>query len=234
MIMKNLYFILFLVFTSFFITSCKKKKEAQQWKLPVDVTFKMDVNHTPTMNNNLSFTGGYIVLSEFEFDGQRIEGDDAYFSKSFSGGLSIPFSGSMGVTDLNFDIPQGTYTKITILFEAEGNGGKSVVVYGNYTNSSGTTYPLVLEVEELELYTVIAKNASGSSEIILDKDVASIAKIKLDPVYWFQNVSITMLDNATLVNLNGVQTILINGANNEDIYDIVDDQIDKATNIIFD
>ena len=213
-----------------FGTSCSKEDE--KWKLPTDVSFKMDVNRSSLHSGQLNFTGGTFNLTEFEIEGVRMQSDDIYFQRSFGGGTTISLN-NIVIPSLDFDIPQGTYTKIEIAFEAEGNGGNSITVNGSYTNSSSNTYPLLLEIKEVDLYSVIAKNGLGNSQIILSEDIASQVRIELDPVYWFQSVSTTILDSATLVNVAGVPTILINDAYNGNILDIVNDQIDKGTDIVF-
>ena len=212
-----------------FGTSCSKD---DKWTLPTDVSFKMDVNRSSLHSGQLNFTGGTFNLTEFEIEGVRTQSDDIYFQRSFGGGTTISLNNNV-IPSLDFDIPQGTYTKIEMAFEAEANGDKSITIQGFYTNSSSTTYPLLLEIEEIELYSVIAKNSLGNSQIILSEDIASQVRIEIDPVYWFQSVSTTMLDNATLVNVGGNPTILINDSYNGDILDIVDDQIDKGTDIVF-
>ncbi|PCH87273.1 MAG: hypothetical protein COB88_05940 [Flavobacteriales bacterium] len=221
-----------LLFTS---SSCKKKKEREKWKLPTDVSFKMDINRTVTSGGNLAFTGGTIILGSFTFDGKRSQADDVFFVNNYSG-LSINFDPNSPVAALDFDIPQGTYSKISVSFQTYGNAGDDhIVVTGTYKNSvTDSIYPLRFEFEAMEFYTVISKDASGSSEIILDESVASTATITLDPVFWFQTISTSALDNATLVNVNGVPTILITDAKNEDIFDLVIDRVDDATEVVFD
>lgn len=214
---------------SLLLNSCQKNK----WKEPTEVSFKMDLNSNAGMNGKLKFTGGIIVLREFSFEGEREQGDDVYFEKSFTGGLTLAFSPNSGIPELNFDIPQGNYSKIKVEFEAEGNTDNSIVVEGNYTTTGGVTYPLRFETEAVELYSIIGKHTSGSNEIVLVKDTPATALIKLDPVHWFGTVSTTMLDNADLIDVNGIMTILINDANNGNILDIVLDRIDEASEVVF-
>ena len=236
--MKNAYLILIAIFFALIFTSssCKKKKEKEKWKLPTDVSFKMDINRSATSGGNLAFTGGIIILGNFTFDGQRTQGDDSYFTNSYSTGLNIAFDPNNPVTALDFDIPQGTYTKITVSFNTYDNGGDGqIVITGAYINSvTGISNPIRFEFEAIEYYAVIANDASGSSEIILDESIPTSAIITLDPVHWFQVVSVNALDNATLVDVSGIQTILINDANNEDIFDLVVDRVEDATEVEFD
>lgn len=212
-------------------SSCNKEKK--KWKEPVDVTFRMDVNRTAAMSGDLKFTGGTFSLNKFDFDGKRTQADDVFFTKSFSGEV-VSFDPNKDIAALDFVIPQGTYSNISVVFVADGEGDKSIVVEGTYTSSSSITNPLRLEMEAIEIYTVVATAAGGSNEIVLDKDVASMSTITLDPVLWFQPVSTSLLDNATLVNVSGTPTILINDANNEDIFDLVIDRAEDGAEVVFD
>lgn len=230
--MKYIYlkYCLVLIFVVI-LASCDKDKD--KWKLPVDVNFKVDINRSPSKAGALVFTGGELVLSEFEFDGERMQGEDVYFYNSYENGLVVPFDPNVSNAELEFDIPQGTYTKIDIYFRAEGYGDKSIIIEGYYTDSLGTSNPVLFEFEEVEIYKAVAKDISGSNEIILQEGVPYTAKIILDPVYWFQSVSTKMLDDAELVDVNGVPTILINDWYNEAIFDLVMDRVDEGSMVVF-
>ncbi|PCJ84230.1 MAG: hypothetical protein COA57_09505 [Flavobacteriales bacterium] len=211
-------------------TSCNENRK--KWKQPTDVSFRMDVNRSPASNGNLVFNGGIIVLERFEFDGKREQGEDVYFRNDYDE-LNISFDSNTSIAELDFDIPQGTYTKIEIEIETDSESDISILVEGDYTTTTGTTYPLRLELESVEIYTVVATDAGGSTEIILDTDVPATSVIMLDPAHWFGTVSASMLDDADLTDVDGAQTILINDETNEDIFDEIEDRMDEATEVIF-
>ena len=232
-IMKNNYLILIVVLIAVFFatSSCDKRKK---WKLPTDVGFKMDINRSTSSNGKLVFTSGTIILEEFDFEGEREQGDDVYFTKSFPGGLSIPFDPNGNIAELDFDIPQGTYNRISISFETfDDLGDDNIVVNGTYTNTSGTDYPIRFEFKSAEYFDIVAEDYSGSSQIILDKDIAVSTKIQLDPIHWFQVVSTSLLDNADVVNVGGTPTIVISEDENDDIFDLVVDRLDESTEAVF-
>lgn len=218
----------FFVFTLF---SCKKE---DKWKLPTDVGFRVDINRSSSSDGKLVFTKGTIILASFSFEGDREQGDDVSFSKSFTAGLSIPFDPNNPITELDFDIPQGTYSKISIAFETfDDYGDICILVEGTYTNSDGTNYQIRFEFLDSEYFSIVAEDDTGNREIVLNKDIAASARIKLDPVYWFQVVSASLLDNADLVNVNGTPTIVISENENDNIYDMVVGRLDKATETVF-
>lgn len=229
--MQNILKIFVILFISSMLSFCKKK---DQWKLPTDVAFKMDINRTVSSNGKLEFTKGVITLASFNFEGKREQGDDVYFSKSFSNGLNIVFDPNTTISELDFDIPQGTYNKIAISFETSDDyGDESIIVEGTYIHTNGSLYPIKFEFNDSEYFSIIAKSVSGNSQIILNQNVASFAKIKLNPLHWFQVISTSMLDNADLVDINGVSTIVVSEDENENIYNLVVDRIDESSENIF-
>lgn len=215
------------------LSSCKKRKK---WKQPTDVQIKMDINRSSMLGGNLAFNGGYAKIESLTFNGDRQESDDVTFTKTYSGGLQVPFDANNSVSEWDFDIPQGTYNNITISFHTYGEAGDDhIVLTGTYKNSIDlNTYPVRLEIKVEEFYNTLAKSSSGNNQIILDKNIQKEGLIKLNPVYWFQLVSVNDMDNATLINVNSVPTILINDSDNTDIFDLLSDRIDDATEITFD
>jgi hypothetical protein len=211
-------------------------KDRKKWKLPTDVKFKMDMNRTVTLGGNLSWTSGNIIVSYFTFNGQREQSSDVNFTKDYPSGLNVFFDPTNPVPAWDFDIPQGTYHQINVSFRTYGSTGDDhIVIKGTYKNTStSVVYPVQFEFEAEEYYNVTARNSSGGTKINLEKDKPVSATIKVDPVYWFQTVTTGMMDNATLVVVNGNPTILINDDTNEDIFDLVRDRIDdNVTTVIF-
>lgn len=229
--------VIFLLAAASLLACCKKKRE-EQWKEPTDVRFRMDINRTPAMGGLLVFNGGSFEMGEFTFDGdkQSGQGDDYYFSNTFSGGLTINFHPSSTIPQLDFDIPQGTYNTIRIEFESEGSSGDDhIIVTGEYTHSvSSVVTPVRLELEEIELYSVVATGSGGGQEVTLSTDASYKPIIRLDPVHWFQTVPTIDMDNATTYLVMGVPTIVISDSQNEDIFDLVADRVDEATEVEFD
>ncbi len=196
----------------------------------------MDINHSTALGGALAWTSGNIMIANFTFEGKRVQGGDVYFTKTYSTGLNIFFDPNNTISEWDFEIPQGTYTKINISYKTYGKSGdKSIVLKGIYKNTTNNIiYPVTFEFEAEEYYTIVAKTSSGSAEIVLSKDVAASALIKADPVYWFQTVSTSMMDNATLTTVNGNPTILISDSNNTNIYDAVRDRMnDDVTTVTF-
>jgi hypothetical protein len=228
--MKYLNHILFFSAVVFSIVSCKKS----ELKNPTEILFAVGINAEPAINGNLNFTDGQIILRSLTFDGIRIKGDDVYFEKEFEGGLNTSLSNTNTNSQLIFQIPQGSYTSIRIDFESEQSGSEKISINGSYKKSNGDIYPITVEVERIEFYDKIVKNAQGDTNIDLIAGNSKTAIIQLNPAFWFSNISSNQLDNANLTTIGGVTKILINPETNEDLYDSIEDKINSNIEITID
>ena len=230
--MVQFYLKIFLAITILFSFSCKKD---DKWKIPASVKFKMDINRSPCLAGHLSFTGGNMKLSYFTFDGNRDQGGDVYFNKTYSN-LIVPFDQNNTFTEWSFDIPQGAYSQIKISYNMSTNDGTpNMVLLGTYTNTTTSiNYPVRFEFEIEEVYQIIAQTPTSSQQIVLDKNVATIAHVTMNPVYWFQLVTTTMMDTTRHTLIGADSTILINKINNTTIYEVIKDRIDdNVSRVIF-
>jgi len=219
-----------IIICCFALISCKRDK----WNEPAAVSFVVDINRSPGLSDKLVFSSGKIVFENFSFEGERVQGDDVYFSNSYPSGLSVTFDANNTIGDLDFDIPQGTFTRIQISFSTYGTSSDNhIEMTGVYSTGRGTTFPLKFEYNAKESFSVMAQNTSGSNEIVLNKDTPVKPKIVFDPIYWFQPVSLNLLNNAEVVDINGTSTILINSTTNIDIYNIVVNRVGDGVKIIF-
>jgi hypothetical protein len=228
--MKSLNKIFVLSLAVFVVFSCKKS----ELKEPTEVFFSVDINKDTTLNGRLNFTDGQIIIRQLAFDGIRIQGGDVYFEQEFEEGLIAPMSAMNALSQLKFEIPQGSYSSIRIDLEAEQTNFEKIKVQGNFKNSSGDDFPIVLELESIEFYDKIAKNTDGGTNIDLIAGIPTKAIIELNPVYWFNTISSNQLENAHLTSISGVNTILINPQTNENLYDIIADKVNTNIDIIFD
>ncbi|MBL4653039.1 MAG: hypothetical protein JKY53_09295 [Flavobacteriales bacterium] len=182
----------------------------------------------------MQFTDGFIVLSSFAFEGERKQADDQSFQNEFSSGLHIDFNTGSTVSEMDFEIPQGTYTSIVFSFETfDENDTSAIYVSGVYTNNAGDKIPIIFDFWDGEYFSISAESEDGNSEIILDTDVPISTLIELDPVIWFSGISKSSLDSAELVEISGVLSIYISGKYNSDIYELVADELDKSTEAVF-
>lgn len=211
--------------------SCEKEDPL---KLPVDLAFSIKMNKNLKVNNTMVFTKGEIILADFEFEGEREIGEDVYFSKEFSSGLSIDLTNDEKIQELTFEIPQGIYKRIYIAFNTFDDFDQNcIVIEAYYTNTQDVQIPIRFEFLSSEYFSVVAEDYSGDSQIVLNTDTPAYASIRLDPVYWFMNISNTMLDDSETVTINGKATILINEDINTRLYELIVARLDESTECVF-
>lgn len=220
----------YIIILSVLFAGCKKN----ELKIPTDVTFKIDINRNISQEGHLVFTEGKMTIQDFSVEGDRKEGESISFSKSFPQGLNINFSPTINISELDFDIPQGDYSELVISFSTKYNSDNSnLSVRGRYTNASGVQTPLLYEFNDDDNISIEGEDKEDESTIVLDKDTPVSALVKFDPIYWFATVSNNLLDNAELVDVDGVQTILVNSSTNEDIYDKVVDRMEETALVLW-
>lgn len=220
-----------LIFSAILVLASCQKKELKQ---PADVTVSIDINREQSTEGHLSFQDGYIRLASFSVEGTRQEGADVELSKEFEQGNLTYFSSSSPISNLDIDIPQGNYTDLDFAFNTfDDNDETTLRVEGLYTNQSSQTIPIIFEFASSEYFSINSEAEDGGSVITLDQNINSTVLIKLDPIYWFDLISNNMFDNATLVEIDGVMTILVDENTNTNIYDNVVDRLDEQTSSVF-
>ncbi len=226
---KNRIGILLLVL-SLFAASCQKK-----WKKPTDVSVNFLLNSNSS-DGFVKFTSGYFLLARIDFDGVRKQGDNnVAFSKDYDPNTQILLSASTSLSSVAFDIPQGTYTDIDleVRTEEQANDDPTIIVYGTYVNSAFDTLAVRFEFTSGETFEVQGQNSSGGTEVLLIEDQPATTAIIFNPKYWFDVVPQSMLESATIVIENSVQTIIISESENEDIYQLVVARLNDGNQAIF-
>ncbi|MDH4471055.1 MAG: hypothetical protein QE487_00520 [Fluviicola sp.] len=224
---RKIHILVCLVFAVLMVQSCKK------YKKPTSVAFYMDMEASPIYNGKLTFSSGYFSLYKLSFDGKRKKGDDVNFEKEYTSPLQVAFDPNNASQELMFTIPQGIYEKIEMKFETDDdNGIVSLKVVGNYQNTSGDNIPVYLEINESEVFELKGTASSGQN-IVLDKDVATKAKVLFNVSYWFESVPMNSFENAILTSVNGIDAIVISSTSNESIYDNIIDRLEESDKIIF-
>lgn len=223
------------------LLSCQ---DTEEFKIPSDIGFRMDIKREAEAAGPLSFTNGHITLASFSFEGEREQGGEVFFDKEYEQGIKLPFDAAKPVDALVFQVPQGNYIRIEVEMETYDDTSVSgLVVFGSYLNSNGTRYPIKFELSSAVDMEIEATGNTGSRQIVLKQSSPATAIIKLDPFKWFEAVPLSHLDNALLtVEENEGETeegegssyILINEEVNENIYEIIITRIEQSAEIVFD
>jgi hypothetical protein len=222
------YILLFTCLTVLFnFSSCKKK-----WSKPTEVSFKFQLNSNSN-SGLIKFSDAYIMLNKTTVTGDRKQ-SPGHIDLEQTTNFPVSFSSSSPGAPIKFDIPQGTYNSITLKYETNTDqNGTSLQIKGIYTDSSGNPIPVLFIFSAGDNINIPAKNTSGGNDIVLVEGHPVSASIILNPNYWFASVSKSMMDNAELEDVGGVQTILITKDENDDLYGLIINRIKDGNQCVF-
>lgn len=172
----------------------------------------------------LEFTSGFITLSEVSFE---VETDDDSIEIEFEIEQNTIMDFATGETDPDIsyvEIPAGTYNEMEVELELQDEGDNpSMVLHGTYVDTEGASHPVRFEFNSGETFEV-----EKEGTITLTTNESVLAQITFDPTVWFAEVSNEQLSLATKDN-DGV--IVISETQNANIFDVVADGLDLATEV---
>ncbi|MFT4601401.1 MAG: hypothetical protein ACI857_001581 [Arenicella sp.] len=210
------------------LASCEKA----ELKKPVDVNFSFKMIQDQG-DQGLQVQFGEINLTKFDVVGDRVEGDDISFMRSFQEGLNSDLNGSAEIKELAYDLPQGDYQKLDIQMGASSiNGQPSLILEGKYKNGPDSR-DFSFEVSEELLFDIEGMDEAASQFILLDKDMPKKVNIEFNVDDWFALVDDTMWTNADLISQNGEDLVLISTTDNIPIYQLVVGRIIQDNKAIF-
>lgn len=173
--------------------------------------------------NTLTFTSGTITLTQIQFEVESDEGDSVEVNIEQT--VNIDFATGGTTPDLSsLVLPVGTFVESRVELELlDDTNNPSVVIEGTFVDGNNQSHPILFEFNSGESFEV-----EREGMITFDTNMNVIAEVTFDPIVWFAGVSRTMLEGATKNN-SGI--IVISSTSNSDIFDIVADGLDLATEI---
>lgn len=213
------------------LTGCVQLED-DELKIPVEVQYYLEVDQAVQADAYFTFTGGSLLLQTFAFDGRREQADPVYFEKEYSQGLAIPFSASQPIASFNFQLPQGTYSRVEIeleLLESE----KSLEVYGKYENMEGEEIPFHFQTSSDFTFEMEGRSDKDGQYIVLKQEDQPEARMLIQPEAWFGAIPRPMLEEAELTSVNGIPTLMISEEQNEDIFDLLADAMESTQSLQF-
>lgn len=176
-------------------------------------------------SGSFMFNDGFIKISELEYEAES-ENDLHTVEFEMEGIVVIDFATGTPTPDIrSITIPSGTYTEVEIEVELfDDTDEPSIVLNGIYTAPDGvTTHPVRFIFNSGESFEV-----EREGTIIFTENQSAIAEITFDPSFWFAGVTDEHMESATK-NMDGV--IVISEDHNSDIFDIVSEGLDLATDL---
>lgn len=203
----------------FFLLGCNKN----ELKEPINLEVNLSLNNDTENMEHLYFSGGFIYLSSFSFEGKREGADDVFFEKEWSEGKLLALSSS---DNLSFQIPKGNYFITAAQFELfDDNDNITLRIEGEFNNENDLK-PLIFEFSSNEYFSII-----DDTELEVNSDL--LYQIVLDPVFWFSTITKADLTNANTRSIGGRETIYIGENFNENLYDIIIDKLDESLEVSF-
>ncbi len=229
-------FCFFFLIASFILISCKK----DELTLPSEVVFEFGMQSLveedeskilQSSQPSLIINSGELIIDAIEFDGRRNEGKDVYFISNFSEKLVAQLKNHSTNFSVKFDIPQGVYHRIDVIFHIESDQ-TPIVLEGELAFGVQNKIPVRFEYRFSDQILVKAKPKQGQ-EMVLRKDKLNIANVQLNAKTLFRFINPSVMANGNLVNLNGEDTLLINEHNNIDVFNQLASRINSSFEVVF-
>jgi len=170
----------------------------------------------------IEFLTGQVTISEIVFDGDIIGSESV--SISHEQVATIDLATGIVSPAVEVIIPYGDYNAVNLGIEIlDEDDSPSVMAQGTYTDANNVVTEVHFEFNSGEVFEAEAESYS------FVEGTRAIAQIDFSPAVWFSQVTEAMLDGADRVD--GV--IMINETTNSDIFDMVADKLDDATEASF-
>lgn len=204
------------------IFACSK---VNQLKQPTKVCFSVDINEETAVEGKLLFNSGHFLVESLDFDGKRREGVDVAFTRAYTNDL-VANLGEKEIGRFSFDIPQGNYTAINMALYSYDENSPNIVLNASFQHNNNQ-YPVRFELDEPVLFQIQGKNGTSEEEISLIEKQKTRAIIEMNVAQWFESISAQNLERATLVMVDGKETILINKTTNISVYNTIRTNLNK-------
>lgn len=137
----------------------------------------------------------------------------------------IDFATGIPTPDIrSITIPAGTYNEVEIEVELyDETNDPTIELNGTYTSPDGQTHLVRFIYQSGESFEV-----EREGTIVFTENQSAIAEITFDPSLWFAGVTDEDMESATK-NMDGI--IVISEDHNTDIFDIVAEGLDLATDL---
>lgn len=172
--------------------------------------------------NSLKFTTGSIKIASIQFEAET---DNDSIEVNWEQNAVIDFATGSTSPDLSaLTFPVGTYRQVEVEIELlDENNQPSIVINGTFTDSNNDTHPIRFEFNSGETFEVEKEGI-----ITFGEGDRVLSQVTFDPGAWFSQVTSAQLEFATK-DASGV--IVISSTQNPDIFDIVADGLDVATDV---
>lgn len=178
-------------------------------------------NKQSSNSGSFVFDEGFITLTAIEY-----EAENGLESVEFELEQIVVIDYATGIPNQDIrsiEIPAGTYEEVSVELEIyDETDEPSVVLLGTYTSPEGTSFPVRFEFNSGETFEV-----EREGTIVFAEGQSALAEITFDASAWFAGVTDALMADAN--ESEGV--IVISETHNSEIFDIVADGLDLATEL---
>jgi len=218
--------ILFSIWALLVVTTSCNKEDFLKNPTPIFFSLEMDSEGT-NGTNQITFDSATVVLSSFTVIGDRAEAEDYEFTRTFPNGLNIDLKRANTLSELQFDLPQGKYQKITLRFETS-----QVYVQGLCITPQKVTSRVHFKLDKPKQFEMDITDTFGNIYLNFKESVAENPKIIFKPKFWFESVPETVFENAYVFYVANNREIYIGINDNPLIFDMIDQYIVQNTKCI--
>lgn len=238
--------IIIVVFSTVLFSACGRN----ELKLPAQVflNFSMDSFESEDDDENenktclfekkgggskIEIDKGILVIDAIEFDGRRQQGNDVFFISDFSSPIIADLETGETNIDVSFDIPQGIYYRIDLLFNFGTSDQIPLVLEGKFKSGNSDAMSVRFEYNFVETITVRGKPKSGQNDIVLRKDEISEVSVSIDLESLFRFVNPSEFNGAEMIQENGEIVLLVNQTTNLMIFNKLANRLSNSIEVAF-
>ena len=235
--MRRILFIPILALLVTGITSCTEDELIDPAK--VDLKFRMinpepfDEAGGPPFEDELEFEAGTFQLASIEFDGQRENNDNHYFSREFSDLVVADLEEGTVSEPVSFEIPQGSYKHIRVTLHTGSSDTCSGLKFrghyefefedglkkGNHRVNELDEIPIELcFFDQSEPIELTLETSSGDQQIVFNSDKWQTMEVTIDLAGIFRYFNPGKLRQAQIHGSGNQRRIIISSQHNHQIY----------------
>jgi len=185
-----------------------------------------------TESNFLIIDDGTLVISKIEFEGRRKDANDVFFSADFDPPIIVDLKEGTASRSVRFDIPQGIYERIEMIFFLGAPGHLPLLMTGEANLPILGSKLVRFEYQYSEPVRVLAQGITGN-QIVLRKDVVSHATLSVNAEHLFRLVNPGLLIAAEILNDQDEEVILIAQGMNTPIFNVIANRLSQSFEVTF-
>ena len=198
-------------------------------------------NGGPPFEDELEFEAGELLLTSIEFDGERQNNDNHYFSRDFSNVLVANLEEESLNQPVSFDIPQGSYKHIRLtLHTGVSDSIPGLRFRGKWEFEEDDDFPgndppfegeLPVELrffEQAETIPLILKTQNGQQQIVFNRDNWDTLEINVNLSYLFRYFTPGKLRQAEVHGAGNNKKIIISSRHNQELYYNLVERVERS------